>query len=151
MPTCAPTAGSSRPHRRTRVSPVDPTAGGSASSCSDAPIIHASPRAAALVSERRQQASSSQVAPLHDVAGCGIIRYSSSPPSRPSVGRGIVQFIALTAAGMSHPKELSAASSYHRSRLRCSSWLRGGSSGPWHVASGLVGGETAGEPGDGRS
>ena len=142
---------SSRPRRRTRVSPVDPTAGGSASSCSDAPIIHASPRAAALVSERRQQASSSEVAPLHDVAGCGMISYSNCPPSRPSVGLGIVQVIALTAAGMSHPKELSVASSYHRSWLRCSSWLRGGSSGPWHISSGLVAGETSGGAGDGRS
>ena len=50
-----------------------------------------------------------------------------------------------------HMQSLSAARSTLRNWLRRSSWLGGGMSGPWHIASGSVAGEAAGGPEDGRS
>lgn len=97
-------------------SPADTMAAGNASACSSVPIFHVSPRAAALVSERRQQASGGQAAQQLTTARCWIVRSSGISPSRPSVGLRCTQHAALSATGVS-PRAVAVSGMQHSSEL----------------------------------
>ena len=66
---------------------------------------HLSPVAACCrFGQREHQQASGSEAPLQlSAGGCWIFHSSRDPPSRPSVGLGSMQHVALSTAGVSHP------------------------------------------------
>ena len=143
--TCTPTARSSRPQRRRRASPVDPMAGGNTSSCSSSPIFHQSPRAAALVSESTSKPASARRRCSSVQVDAGAFTDRQTRPLGRRWGLAACSTLRFQQQACRILQELSAARSHLRSWSRRSSWLGGGSGGPWHAASGSVASVAAGD------
>ena len=143
--TFTPTARSSRPQRRSRASPVDPTAGGNTSSCSSSLIFHQSPRAAALVSESTSKPASARRRCSSVQVHAGAFTDRQTRPLGRRWGLAACSMLRFQQQACRILQELSAARSHLRSWLQRSSWLGGGSGGPWHAASGSVASVAAGD------